>query len=85
MNLIISDTDNQEVRVVAATTGTFYGVPMTAGDICALAGDHHLGMGGDGGPSNSSLVCLPDWVVVDHHGDVIFDDSYNGRIREIQG
>jgi len=84
VNLIISDTDNQEVRVVAATTGTFYGIPMIAGDIYALAGDHHVGLSADGGPISSSRVTFPSWVIVSH-GSVIFSDSGNGRIREIQG
>ena len=30
-NLVIADTGNQRVRVVAASTGTFYGQAMTAG------------------------------------------------------
>jgi hypothetical protein len=82
-NLIIGDTDNEEVRVVAATTGTFYGISMTAGDIYALAGDHHVGLSPDGGPISSSLVCRPSWVTVSH-GNVIFSDFCNSRIREIQ-
>jgi hypothetical protein len=32
-NLLISDTDNDRVRVVAASSGTYYGQAMTAGDI----------------------------------------------------
>ena len=38
-NLVIADTDNDRIRVVAASTGTFYGRPMTAGDIYTVAGD----------------------------------------------
>ena len=38
-NLVIADTVNQRVRVVAASTGTFYGRAMTAGDIYTVAGD----------------------------------------------
>ena len=30
-NLVIADTDNDRVRVVAASTGSFYGQAMTAG------------------------------------------------------
>ena len=37
-NLVIRDTDNNRVRVVAAQTGTFYGQAMTAGDIYTVAG-----------------------------------------------
>jgi len=31
-------TDNNRIRVVAASTGTFYGRAMTAGDIYTIAG-----------------------------------------------
>jgi hypothetical protein len=34
-NLVIGDSGNARVRVVAVATGTFYGQAMTAGDICA--------------------------------------------------
>ena len=38
-NLVISDLGNNVIRVVAETTGTFYGQAMTAGDIYTVAGD----------------------------------------------
>jgi hypothetical protein len=38
-NLVLADADNERVRVVAAGTGTFYGVPMTKGDIYTVAGN----------------------------------------------
>ena len=40
-NLVIADTGNDRVRVVAASTGTFYGRAMTAGDIYTVAGTGH--------------------------------------------
>ncbi len=53
-NLAIADTgqpDGSEprIRVVATATGTFYGVPMTAGDIYTVAGGDTAGFAGDGG------------------------------------
>ena len=36
-NVLIADTANDRVRVVASATGTFYGQAMTAGDIYTLA------------------------------------------------
>ena len=38
-NLLIADTGNHRVRVVAASTGTFYGQAMTAGHIYTVAGN----------------------------------------------
>ena len=37
-NVLISDSYNQRIRVLAAATGTFYGQAMTAGDIYTIAG-----------------------------------------------
>jgi hypothetical protein len=41
---------NPEIRVIADRTGTFYGVPMTAGDIYTIARGTQ-GTGSDGGPA----------------------------------
>ena len=38
-NVAIADLSNNRVRVVAAKTGTFYGLAMTAGNIYTVAGD----------------------------------------------
>ena len=37
-NVLIADTFNNAIRVIAASTGTYYGQSMTAGDIYTLAG-----------------------------------------------
>ncbi len=58
-NLVIADTCNDRVRVVAASTGTFYGQAMTAGDIYTIAGDGGDGIAGDGGPATSAEPGLP--------------------------
>ena len=38
-NLVFGDRDNSQLRVVAVSTGTFYGQPMTAGDIYSITSD----------------------------------------------
>ena len=55
-------------RVVAATSGTFYGQAMTAGDIYTVAGGGGQGFFGDGGPGTSAWVGLPEGVAVDSAG-----------------
>jgi secreted PhoX family phosphatase len=84
-NLVVADTDDNRVRVVAVTSGTFYGQPMTAGDIYTLAGDANQGYFGDGGPGTSAWVGLPVGVAVDGAGNVLIADSDTGRIREVAG
>ena len=83
-NLLIADTDNERIRVVATHTGTFYGQAMTAGDIYTIAGNGTPGFSGDGGPATSAEFYIAQSVAVDGSGNVIID-SVDGRIRKITG
>src|SRR5204863_443032 len=47
-NLLIADFGNRRVRVVAASTGTFYGQAMTAQHIYTVAGNGADTLAGDG-------------------------------------
>jgi hypothetical protein len=61
-NLVLADNGEDDycgvlapsVRVIAAVTGTFYGVKMTAGHIYRVAGNGRTGSGGDGGPATAA-------------------------------
>jgi ribulose-5-phosphate 4-epimerase/fuculose-1-phosphate aldolase len=82
-NLVIADIVNNRVRVVAATTGTFYGQPMTAGDIYTVAGDGTHGFSGDGGPATSAELGSPIGVTIDAAGNLAIADTFNSRIRVV--
>jgi secreted PhoX family phosphatase len=82
-NLVIGDSQNHRVRVVAATTGTYYGQAMTAGDIYTVAGDGTLGSSGDGGPATKAELGLPDGVSVDDAGNLIIADGREERVRVV--
>jgi hypothetical protein len=82
-NLLISDSGNERIRAVAATSGTFYGQAMTAGDIYTVAGNGGFGFGGDGGPATAATLADPQGVTVDGAGNVIIADSFNNRIRVV--
>ena len=84
-NLLIADSDTNVIRAVAASTGTFYGQPMTAGDIYTIAGDNALGPGysGDGGPAASAQLSFPNGVSVDAAGNVVIADTGNSVIRVV--
>ena len=84
-NLVIADSGNNRVRVVAASTGTFYGQAMTAGDIYTAAGNGTGGFSGDGGPALSAELSRPLGVAVDAAGDLLVVDVGNNRIREVAG
>ena len=76
-NLVIDD--DTRVRVVAARTGTFYGQPMTAGHIYAIAGTGQAGYSGDGGPALRARVAT-GMVALDGAGNVLLADGHRVRV-----
>jgi hypothetical protein len=82
-NLVIADTLNNRIRVVAAATGTFYGQAMTADDIYTIAGDGTRGFSGDGGPATSAELSFPQGVTVDGGGNLVITDTRNERVRVV--
>ncbi|HUY22655.1 MAG TPA: DUF6531 domain-containing protein, partial [Acidimicrobiales bacterium] len=82
-NLVMSDTDNNVIRVVAESTATFYGVAMTAGDIYTVAGTGTSGSSGDGGAATSAKLDFPEGVALDAKGNLVIADFYNSRIRVV--
>jgi len=81
-NLVIGDTSNERVRVVAAQTGTFYGQAMTAGDVYTVAGGSY-GFAGDGGPATAAAFRGPSSVTVDGSGNLVINDLDNYRVRVV--
>src|SRR5437016_2851788 len=72
-NLFISDTFNNRIREVVATTG----------NIKTVAGNGTQGFSGDGGPATSASLYFPEGVFVDSSGNIFTADHLNGRIREV--
>ena len=68
-------------RIVPATSGTFYGQAMHAGDIYTVAGDGTGGFGGDGGPGTAAELQDPRGVAMDSAGNLAIADYGNGVIR----
>ena len=84
-NLVIADTGDNRVRVVAESTNTFYGQAMTAGDIYTVAGTGNAGFAGDGGAATSAYLSAPESAITDPAGDVVISDTGNGRVRLVAG
>src|SRR5205823_1312919 len=82
-NLVIADTANSRIRVVAASTGTFYGRTMTAGDIYTVAGTGIAGFSGNGAPATNAEIDEPQGVTVDGSGNLVIADSMNNRVRVV--
>ena len=81
-NLVLSDAVNGVIRVVAARSGTFYGQPMTAGDIYTVAGNGTSGFSGDEVATKAELN-FPDGVAIDPDGNLAIADSANNRVRVV--
>jgi DNA-binding beta-propeller fold protein YncE len=84
-NLVIADTFDERIRVVAESSGTFYSKAMTAGDIYTVAGNGGLGFSGDGRRGTQAQLELPEGVAVTAAGALLIADSTNNRIRMLAG
>jgi YD repeat-containing protein len=84
-NVYVSDGDNDQIREIAAVTGSQHGQSMTAGDIYTIAGSTAgtAGNTGDGGPASAALLHSPGGLSLDANGDLYIIDDANNRIREI--
>jgi sugar lactone lactonase YvrE len=82
-NLVVADTGGHEIRVVARTTGTYYGQSMTAGQVYSIAGT--AGSAGDStsGVATSGLLRNPGFVAVDANDNVYISDTGNNRIKAV--
>ncbi|HVB42081.1 MAG TPA: hypothetical protein VNF47_05160 [Streptosporangiaceae bacterium] len=83
-NLVVTDVFNDQLRVIADSSGVFYGQPMTAGHIYVVAGGGSGGAGsGDGGPATQAVLREPAQVTLDSAGNLVFADAQDGRIRVV--
>src|SRR6266702_4308169 len=78
--LLISDPNR--IRMIAAATGTFFGVPMKAGDIYTVAGTGKPGPSADGTPALAADI-WPSALTTDSAGNLIFYDASVNKIRVI--
>src|SRR5207244_6546863 len=82
-NLVLADSGNNRIRVVAATSGGFYGQAMTLAHIYTVAGNGTAGYSGDGGPATAAELNAPGAVTADAAGNLVLADSGNNRIRVV--
>jgi hypothetical protein len=80
-NVIVADSGDNLIRVVAATSGTFYGVAINAGDIATVAGGG--ASLGDNGPALAGQLSSPTGVAIDSAGRLLITDVQNGRVRMV--
>ncbi len=80
-NILLADGNT--IRVIAASTGTFYNTFMIQGNIYTVAGIQQGGYLGDGGPAISAELWYPQDVIVDTNGNLVISDYNNNRIRVV--
>lgn len=74
-HLLVADTDAHRIRRIDAETGV----------ITTVAGDGKEGFSGDGGPATDASFSRPHVLVALPGGDLVIGDSFNHRIRRIDG
>jgi trimeric autotransporter adhesin len=85
-DVLIADEGNSAVREVPATTGTFYGVAIAAGEIGTVAGQDAFYVYLNDGLSatgQASDVNYPTGLAIDAAGDLVIADSYDRSIVEV--
>ncbi len=84
--LYIADTDGNRIQEIPSSSGTQWGIAMTAGDVYTIAGSP-TGASGDsanGTAAASALLNGPAGVLV-NSGNLYLTDSGNNRVLEIPG
>jgi sugar lactone lactonase YvrE len=83
-NLLICDSTANVIRLVAAKSGTFYNVAVTAGNIFTVAGAGGASANtGDGGAAMSAKFSGPQAIAVDKDDNLYIADTGNNRIRKV--
>jgi NHL repeat len=82
-NVLIADSGDSRIRVVATATGTFYGQAMIAGDIYTVAGNGEGEFSGDRGPATEAGMNRPKAVTVDGAGNLLIAGTYDHRVRVV--
>jgi len=84
-SLVVADTANNVVRIVPHSSGTYFGIVMTAGNIYTVAGNNALGQGysGDGAAAINAQLKQPNAVSIDSTGQIYISDRGNMVIRKV--
>ena len=80
-DLLVADTANCRLRLVAASSGSRFGVDLRRGQIDTVAGNGVCGSSGDAGPALQAELWDPGALAADAAGDVFVADQGNRTVR----
>ncbi len=80
-DLLIADSQNNVVRFVPKSSGSYFGQSMTANDIYTIAGTGTSGYSGNGGAATSAKLDNDADARFDGAGNLLIADSGNDVIR----
>ncbi len=75
-NVYISDTSDDEVRIVSKQSGQI-------SDFAGLDGNYAYESSQNGGPANQAYLNLPVGLAIDRAGNMYIADSYYGLLRKV--
>ncbi len=84
-NTYIADAAANQVIEIAGSTGTQWGISMTAGDAYVIVGspDGASGLPASGTAASKFSLRDPSGIAVDNNGDVFIADTYHNVILEL--
>jgi sugar lactone lactonase YvrE len=80
-NIYLADSNNNRIRFVPKTSGSYFGQSMTANFLYTIAGNGSASYGGDGAVATAGQIRFPNGVTLDSEGNVYITDTNNHRIR----
>lgn len=82
-DVYLSDSPLDEIKIVPAGAGVFFGRRMRAGDIYTIAGTGARGDSPSGVLAARAAISIPQGLAVDPAGNVVFADSANGKVKVV--
>lgn len=77
--------DGGNLFVVERAADRIRRIDGRSGVITTIAGIGERGYGGDGGPATEATLNAPNNIVLSSEGDLYFSDTFNYRVRRIDG
>jgi len=87
-NVVVADQGNRTIRLLAATGGSHYGVPIAAGHLGTVAGEGSYGpylVDGLSAVGQTAELNFPTAVAVDRSGNLYIADGAMHAIRFVPG